>query len=115
VRKIKQATPAILILVMTLTACSSSEVLSGDLPELGSLFYPVYGHDRDTGECNGGPDGIEDPDYSEWRDPFVSYVVHFSAGGIAEAVNLHLMNRRYNKELDEIGHRSQKLRESLGG
>ena len=41
---------------MNLTACSRSEAPTGNPPELGSLFYPVYGYDRDTGECIGGPD-----------------------------------------------------------
>ena len=41
---------------MILTACSSSKTQVEDPPELGSLFYPVYGYDRDTGECIGGPD-----------------------------------------------------------
>ncbi len=49
----KRTILALFVLVTVLTACSSG---GNELPELGSLFYPIYGYDRDTGECIGGPD-----------------------------------------------------------
>lgn len=50
-----RAIPMIMFLVLALAACTVSQARPGNnLPELGSLWYPVYGYDRDTGECIGG-------------------------------------------------------------
>ncbi len=46
------AVSILLILGVILLAC---EVVSKETSiPLGSLWYPVYGYDRDTGECQGG-------------------------------------------------------------
>ena len=81
------------------------------------VIYRRFGraiHSSDFAEFMAGPNPSEDLEYREWRDPFVAYVVHFSAGGIAEAVNARLLKGSHDEALDEIGQRSRKLRPSDG-
>jgi hypothetical protein len=59
-----------LALAIGLAACTSSPSST----ELGSLLYPVYGYDRETGECTGGLGS------SAWNDGGAPVVVAPVAG-----------------------------------
>lgn len=60
-----------LAMAVGLAACQSTP---SHVPNLGSLLYPVYGYDRETGECTGGLGS------SAWNDGGAPVVVEPVAG-----------------------------------
>ncbi|MEE9203271.1 MAG: hypothetical protein V3U31_08760, partial [Dehalococcoidia bacterium] len=80
------------------------------------IIYRRFGrsiHSSDYAEFMAGPNLEEELRYREWRDPMIAYVIHFSAGGIAEYLNALVLGQRYDNPLDDIGQRCKHLRDSL--
>ena len=76
------------------------------------VFYRRFSkgiHSSDYVEFMVGPNSQHDAQYRDVRDPITAYVVHFSAGGIAEKVNLLLLQRKYDEPLHDLGIRRKKL------
>ncbi|MBF8266762.1 MAG: hypothetical protein HW388_270 [Dehalococcoidia bacterium] len=79
------------------------------------MIYRRFGrpiHSTDYAEYLAGPTSIVDEElqYRNWRDPMIAYVIHFSAGGIAELTNAYCLSRSHDFQLDEIGKRQKGLR-----